>query len=366
MNKKNILLITSEFPPQPGGIGNHAFNLANHLQKNHFSVTVITDNRSPNGQEEQLFDSSNSFTTKRIKVTKPRDIMYFKRILAAFSEIKRSYIIIASGKFPLWITALFSFFYKRKYIAVLHGTEVNFSSVLKRETTNFSLKRFTTIIAVSNFTKSLVSHLSLKNIRVIPNGISLSVPRNSPEKQLLKGKPVLITVGNVTNRKGQLNVIKALPDLLKDFPEIHYHCVGLPTEKETFLKEATRLGVEKHITFHGRVSEAKLREFLQESDIFVMLSNTTNTGDVEGFGIAILEANYFGKPAIGSLGCGIEDAIDDGKTGFLIDKNNSEAFLNAINTILKEYPVFSKNAKQWATHHNWDRIILKYLDVINP
>lgn len=41
--QKKILLIASEFPPEPGGIGNHAFHLASSLQKRGFKIQVITD-----------------------------------------------------------------------------------------------------------------------------------------------------------------------------------------------------------------------------------------------------------------------------------------------------------------------------------
>ena len=39
-----------------------------------------------------------------------------------------------------------------------------------------------------------------------------------------------------------------------------------------------------------------------KSDIFIMMSEMTESGDVEGFGIAIIEANSLGLPSIGTLG----------------------------------------------------------------
>ena len=59
-------------------------------------------------------------------------------------------------------------------------------------------------------------------------------------------------------------------------------------------------------------------------------SSPTATGDVEGFGIAILEANALGIPAIGALGCGIEDAIENYSSGILINYLDTEAFKNAL------------------------------------
>jgi len=363
VNKKNILLVSSEFPPQPGGIGNHAFQLSSHLQKNNFQVTVITDSRSKNGGEEITFDSRNEFQIKRVSITSPRWIMYLKRIISLFSEIKKNEIIIATGKFSLWTVAFASLFYKKKYIAVIHGTEVNFQNKYLKYLTNRSLKKFDKVIAVSNFTKSLVSELHLKNIHVIPNGIDLQVQKEI-ETITLKGKPSLITVGNVTERKGQANVIKMLPTLIKNFPNIHYHCVGIPTQKEDFLQLAKHLKVENHITFHGKVSDRNLHQLLKNSDIFVMLSNVTKTGDVEGFGIAILEANYFGLPAIGSVNCGIEDAIVNGETGYLIHNKNEKSFNDSIEKIMNGYSFYSEKSKEWAENHHWGKIIQEYIKII--
>ncbi len=361
---KKILLVTSEFPPQPGGIGTHAYHLAKYLQKNSSTVTVLTDMRSREGIEENKFDAKNSFKTYRVAISSPRIEMYFKRIKMLLSLIKNQDVILASGKFSLWMVAFISLFFKKKYIAIVHGTEVNFSNPVKKTITDLSLKRFQSIIAVSHFTQSLLTKSLLKKCTVIPNGIDLKINDKQIKTIDLPGSPALITVGNVTRRKGQLNVIKMLPEIIKKYPEIHYHCVGIPTEKDRFLSEAKKIEVEKYITFHGRVLDIELYQFLKSSDIFVMLSEVTNTGDVEGFGIAILEANLLGIPAIGSKGCGIEDAIKNKETGFLIHNKNAKEFSSALQNILENDTFFSKNAVKWAKDHSWEKIITKYKQVL--
>jgi phosphatidylinositol alpha-1,6-mannosyltransferase len=95
-----------------------------------------------------------------------------------------------------------------------------------------------------------------------------------------------------------------------------------------------------------------------------MLSKPTATGDVEGFGIAILEANALGIPAIGALGCGIEDAINDGESGYLIHHDDATAFINALQQILENKNGFSKQAKAWAQMHDWKIIVERYVEVI--
>lgn len=363
MNKK-ILIVTSEFPPQPGGIGYHAFHLGEHLQFNNFQVTLIADNRSIDGIEEKLFDKGLNFKVKRISWNSIRVFMYLKRIYLLFKWAKNVDIIIASGKFSLWSVAFVSLFYKRNYIAVIHGSEVNFKKSILKKSIEMSLERFSKIIAVSNFTKNLIKHLNLE-IVVIPNGYdSNKWKTHILASTSLNGYPNLITVGNVTLRKGQLQVIKQLPELLKIYPEIQYHCVGIPTEQEAFKKIAVDLGVEKHVHFHGRLENNKLQTLLMAMDVFVMLSVETETGDVEGFGMALIEANGLGIPTIGAKDCGIEDAVLDGKSGILVSHTESSDFQVAIQSILKSHDIYKLEAKKWAETHRWKDIIKHYISEI--
>lgn len=358
-SKPNIVIVTSEFPPQPGGIGNHAYNLALHLSHNGHHVRVIADQRSQTGDEEIGFDAALPFSVERIKLYNLRFIMYLKRIMLTFKYMKSTTHCIGTGKFSLWNVAFCSFFFNRKTIAVVHGTEVNFKSTLLRKSIDFSLKRFDEIVAVSNYTKNFITHLN-KAIVVIPNGITTSEWINSKEKITLKGQPVLTTVGRVSSRKGQLNVIKQLPELVKQYPELHYHCVGIPSEADAFMNVAETLKVANYVTFHGSVDDATLKQSLDATDIFVMLSTESVTGDVEGFGIAILEANAMGIPAIGARGCGIEDAINTGNSGILIEVNNTNEFIEGISQIIQHTHTFKTEAKIWANAHDWSHIIKRY------
>ncbi len=236
---KRILIVTSEFPPQPGGIGNHAYNIAKHLSLNDFNIDVISDNRSSNGQEEYDFDSGLPFKVYRVLRRRLRFWMYLNRLQFLFKLIKNTDIVIASGKFSIWSVAFSSLFFNRGYFAVIHGSEVNFPLGLNRHFINLSLKRYSKIIAVSSYTKSLVSHINYNHVSVIPNGIEIS-EWSEPVQDIkgLSGTPKLITVGRVSHRKGQLHVIKHLVELIKIYPKIHYHCIGIPTEKDLFLDKA--------------------------------------------------------------------------------------------------------------------------------
>lgn len=357
-----ILILTSEFPPQPGGIGNHAYNLAKGLQGNGYEVRVMCDIRDAIGNDEVSFDKNLSFKVIRIPRQKILLFSYFKRIKTAFTLSQNSDIVICSGKFSLWLGGLLSLFHNQKFIAVIHGNEVLLPNKLLRKLTDLSLKRFDKIIAVSNYTKSLIAHFNFKNVEVIANGFEIDVPlypckKNAPV-------PVLITIGNVTERKGQQNVIRALPVLLEKYPDLKYQIIGIPTGQMKLEKLALSLGVENAVSFLGKVSEEEKIQLLHEADVFVMLSETTKKGDVEGFGIAILEANALGVPAIGALGCGIEDAIKNGVSGRLISNKNPQQFEIVLTEILLNYQAYAGGAKIWSESFTWDRVIKDYLKVL--
>jgi phosphatidylinositol alpha-1,6-mannosyltransferase len=362
VNSKKLLLITSEFPPQPGGIGNHAYHLAKHLQIENIEVTVLTDQRSKDGLEEIAFDAKQTFKIKRVARKAILTISYFIRITTAFKLLKHHDVVLLSGKFSLWTGGILSLFTSKKIIAVLHGSEIILNNKFLRKLTNWCLGRFQYTIAVSNYTKGLISDSLQNNCTVIFNGFEIAT-KGVLHKQKLEIIN-LITVGNVTKRKGQHNVINALPLLLQNFPKLKYHIVGIPTEKELLIDLAKLLNVMEAVAFHGMVSETNKIDLLNKASIFVMLSETTSIGDVEGFGIAILEANALGIPAIGAKSCGIEDAINDGMSGVLIDAQNPIQVLNAVKEINNSYIEYSENAKLWSNNFSWNEIIKQYLKVI--
>jgi len=257
---------------------------------------------------------------------------------------------------------LIRLFYKKPIIAVIHGTEVLLSNTYLKKLTDRCLSRFDHVIAVSNYTLRLVDHLGLKNTSVIPNGIRLNYQLS--QKAQASQEVQLITVGNLTQRKGQHNVIRALPRLVEKYPTLKYHCVGIPTDKEQLIQLADQLKVRNHIVFHGRVNNQDKERLLQQADIFMMLSERTECGDVEGFGIAILEANQFGTPAVGSISSGVEDAIQDGYSGFLVDPHHSQAVVKAVESILENYEFYSQHSASRVKAFDWKHIIYDYRIII--
>lgn len=361
MKKKNILFVTSEFPPGPGGIGNHAFNLTNTLYKSGYCIEVISGSDNNVNNEAQ---KSFPYKVFRYPQHNFRIIKFFKKIQFIFNivESKKYDVILLSGLFSLIIGYLLKKkTIKLKIIAITHGIDINPSNYFLKKVVRKSLNLFDYIVCVSNYTCNKIKGVSTTKT-VIPNGIDLTeFEESNPGKVNLKGFPSLLTVGTISQRKGQQNVIKALPDLLEKFPDIHYHCVGHKQDETTIKKIIKNLNMEERVTLHGVVSREKLFEYYNSADVFIMLSEEQKSGDFEGFGIAILEANYFGLPAIGSKNSGIEDAIINASTGFLVDPKSSAEIGEAISIIINKRSKYSSAAIPFAKNHAWDNLIKRYL-----
>ena len=97
------------------------------------------------------------------------------------------------------------------------------------------------------------------------------------------------------------------------------------------------------------------------SDIFMMLSENQPDGDVEGFGIAILEANIYSLPAIGAVGCGIEEAICPGINGELVDGDDVASISGTVMKILEQTGEYSRGIKEWIRCHDWSILIDDFL-----
>jgi glycosyltransferase involved in cell wall biosynthesis len=96
-----------------------------------------------------------------------------------------------------------------------------------------------------------------------------------------------------------------------------------------------------------------------------MLSENLPNGDFEGFGIAILEANYLGLPAIGSKNSGIADAISNGYSGILVDPHNPTEIAEAIMIIMSDYSTYSKQARKHASNFLWKQKVQEYLSLLD-
>ncbi|MBT2143295.1 MULTISPECIES: glycosyltransferase family 4 protein [unclassified Rhodanobacter] len=153
--------------------------------------------------------------------------------------------------------------------------------------------------------------------------------RDFRERHGFGQRPLLLSVGRLTQRKGLAEfVAKALPIIVSHYREALLVVIGdeasdalhtrTGSERERILAAARDAGVERNLRFLGRCDEATLGAAYQAANlhIFPVLELP---GDVEGFGMVALESAAHGLPTIAFAVGGVSDAVQDGRTGTLIE-----------------------------------------------
>ena len=181
----------------------------------------------------------------------------------------------------------------------------------------------------------------------------------------LSNKTVLFSAGRLVKRKGFENVAKAMTEVNKKFPDLHYFIAGDGPEKMNLLDYSMQ---SKNITFLGRVSDKERDAWLAACDIFIMPAYKEGD-DFEGFGIVYLEANIAGKPVIGGRSGGVPEAIDDGVSGLLVDPKDNNDIAKAIERLAGDVSLSKKLGRQGHDRalewFNWERQIGRFYKIIN-
>ena len=153
-------------------------------------------------------------------------------------------------------------------------------------------------------------------------------------------------------------------------PRAHYVVVGLPTRGEALLELARTLGVADRVHVLGRVGAERVPSLLNASDVFVMTSRATGEGDVEGYGIAAVEAGLCGLPSVVSGGSGLAEAVKDRETGLVVPPENPEATARAILSLLADEEarraMGARAARRASEEQTWERCVARYDEAMRP
>ncbi len=362
-----ILLTTNDFPPKVGGIQTYCYELARNLTSLGEEIVVL----APGVKGDSEFDGKQSFKIIRIK----KKFNLYANFFLALRKHKIESILVAHranyAHLASWINLLF----RIPYNIIVYGGEILIPGRKRSIQKNF--ERAKKVITISNFTKEKLIEIGIpaRKIVVIHPGVDpikfnpRCDPSSTKNKYNLEGKKVILTISHLVRRKGHHSVLKALPRVLEKVPNLVYLIIG-KGEEEGRLKGAVKdLKLEDKVIFIGEVSENELPRYYGICDVFVMPSyEIKEKGDVEGFGIAYLEANACGKPVIGGRSGGVPDAVIDRETGLLVDALNINQIADALVKLLTN-PEYSqklgkKGRERIEKGLNWERMAQRIREII--
>ena len=177
----------------------------------------------------------------------------------------------------------------------------------------------------------------------------------------------MVTVGRQVRRKGFVwfieNVMPKLPD------RVTFWLAGDGPERENIEAAIERAGLQQRVRCLGKISEAELVELYRRGQLFVM-PNIVVPGDMEGFGIVMLEAGACGLPTLAADLEGISDVIDEGVNGWFAPTEDAEAFAARIQSLLDDPDALRQASQRTAEYvtstFRWDSTAQRYLDALTP
>ena len=181
------------------------------------------------------------------------------------------------------------------------------------------------IVANSNYTRELVKKLiqDKDQIKVIYPGANDLRSIQAENFMTIEGDPVLLTLARLDKRKGHAKIIEVLKKLILKFPKIIYFIAGEGSEKSNLQKLVSMHNLEKSVHFTGIVNDSQKKYLFENVDLMIMPTlDESDNRSIEGFGIAYIEAAFFGVPSIASNIGGTSEAVIDKSTGIIINSVN--------------------------------------------
>tara|TARA_B110000902_G_C14259669_1_gene569315 strand:- start:781 stop:1884 length:1104 start_codon:yes stop_codon:yes gene_type:complete len=199
-------------------------------------------------------------------------------------------------------------------------------------------------IAASQLTKEYLTELYPKN-EIIQSVQTINVKKwnkeisQLPNKNLLREelnlpqyKKILLGVGNFTDKKNWISVLKQLDEI----DNVLFVLIGYGVQKVKYFDLIKKLNIEDKVKIIGKKEGASLKQYYKASDIFIFPSKH------DQFGFVVPEALATGLPVICTEFAGASSLIEDEENGFVV--NPDLDFNDEINLIIKDLNRYKKNA----------------------
>ena len=344
MNKKVVILCPYSYPSACGiwsRVYSDAKALINEGYEVHvFSSNIIKGTNKTSSSTEELEGIHLHRFNVRLKLGGTSMIWFFRK---EFNKINPDIIHTHGYRHPhSFQSFIFSKIKKKPVFITTHGPfekDTNRTKILKIIDTlydnligRFELKRYNSVIILSNWERKYLKRFNVKKIEEIPNGINHKFITKQIPENYSEIKNQVIYMGRIDPVK-RLEWIKYAS---KKLTNLSFKIIGPIQGYDKFTTNSSNLEI-----ISKKYNEEDFIEEVDNSDIFVLPSIR------ESFGLVLVEAMSRGKIVISSDTKGANDIINNGVNGFLIQ--SKDELIEAI-----EY-----------TYKNWEKLGAIRVEAIN-
>lgn len=194
----------------------------------------------------------------------------------------------------------------------------------------------TRVITVSDYGYRCVAGrglVPLDRIDMVYNSAELSRASNSrvsaaqfrTKHSIPENRTLVTQVSWIIPEKGIADLLAAARLVISQNPSVHFAFVGEGRRRERYIRQATELGLEDHVTWTGQVDDPMAEGVYAAADVVCQASRWE-----EVFGYVIAEAMSCSKPLVATRVGGIPELVEDGKSGFLVNRGDVRALADRI------------------------------------
>jgi teichuronic acid biosynthesis glycosyltransferase TuaC len=200
-----------------------------------------------------------------------------------------------------------------------------------------------------------------EKLTVVLNGTTGLGARVEPASDYLPGEPLVLTVGQLIERKGTADLITAVGMLRRAGRRVQLAIVGDGPLRQALEERASAEGVTDDVHFVGRLEHARVLAMMARAQLFALPSWD------EAFGLVYTEAMAQGTPVLALRGEGPEDFIDHGVSGgWLVPAHDPDSIAGVIARVLDhpdEAAAIGAAGRATALGLSWERNARVTLDV---
>ncbi len=183
-----------------------------------------------------------------------------------------------------------------------------------------------------NVRESLIKDYTVDSSRLLKMGYGLTFDGVEDYTKVYDGKTILF-VGFDFKRKGGFTLLKAFEKVRQTKPDSRLVIIG--PNKDMYKIE------QEGVEFLGPVKDReKVKDYYKQASVFAMPSVC------EPFGLVFLEAMAYKVPCVGSMVDAMNEIIEDGKTGYLIEPNDTDMLAEKILALLNDQKLNQKMGEQ--------------------
>ncbi|MEW6730758.1 MAG: glycosyltransferase family 4 protein [Acidobacteriota bacterium] len=176
------------------------------------------------------------------------------------------------------------------------------------------------------------------------------------EKYKIGDRPVILSLGHVHNLRDRCDLISAMPEIIKQVPDVHLLIVGdIYTQRPIELTQS--LGLKSHVTFTGGIPHEEIGKYLSAATI-----EAHWFGGQPALGIAAMEAMAVGKPVVASIGADDlgKGVLRPGENIMLIDCGSLPNIADTIVQLLRDpnlrQRIGENGRKMIEEHFSWTSV----------